>query len=214
MFENRHMAAFLLIEKLNQYKDKNVIVAGIPRGGMIMAKILADELKGELSSVLVEKIPSPFSQELNLGCVGLSGHVHLLPYIERYSITGSYIAAKADEQLNKLKKRKESYGLVAPDFTNRIVIVVDDGIASGTTTSCAVHEVRSFSPQKLVLATAVSSPEAAEILRPQVDEFITLYLPENMYSIGQFYNFFPQVTDDQVVEILHGRDNLFGHHIS
>lgn len=212
MFENRESAAFLLLSKLKQYKGKNAIVAGIPRGAMPMAKILADELKGELSTVLVHKIPSPYSQELAIGSIGLSGHIHLLPYVERESITGSYIAAKAKEQLNKLKERKESYGLKKPNYKDRIVIIVDDGIATGATTLSAVHEVRSYSPLKIVLATAVSSPDAAEQLRPLVDEFVTLYLPENMYSIGQFYSNFPQVTDEQVVEMLHGREDLHGHY--
>ena len=214
MFENRENAARLLLDKLKHYKGKNAIVAGIPRGAMPMAKILSDELKGELSIVLVHKIPSPYSQELAIGSVGLSGHIHLLPYIERQSITGSYIASKAKEQLDKLKERKEYYGLKELDFKDRIVIIVDDGIATGATTLSAVHEVRSCLPSKIVLATAVSSTEAAEQLRPLVDEFVTLYLAENMYSISQFYNTFPQITDEQVLELLHGGEDFYGNSLA
>lgn len=212
MFENRENAALLLLDKLKHYKEKNSIIAGISRGAMPMAKILSYGLNGELSAVLVQKIPSPYNQEFAIGSVGLSGHIHLLPYDERESITGSYIAAKAKEQLNKLKELKESYRLKVPDYKNRIVIIVEDGIATGTTTLCAVHEVRSCFPSKIILATAVASPEAAEQLSPLVDEFITLYMPEKMYSIRQFYRNFPQITHEQVVEILHGSEDLYGHH--
>lgn len=214
MFENRENAAALLLDKLKHYKGKKTIVAGIPRGAMPMAKILSDELKGDLSIVLVHKIPSPYSKELAIGSVGLSGHIHLLPCIERQSITGSYIAFKAKEQLDKLKERKEYYGLKELDFKDRIVIIVDDGIATGATTLSAVHEVRSCSPRKIVLATAVSSTEAAERLRPLVDEFVTLYLAENMYSISQFYNTFPQITDEQVLELLHGTEDFYRNGLS
>jgi putative phosphoribosyl transferase len=208
MFENRKNAAILLLDKLKHYKGKNAIIAGIPRGAMPMAKILADGLQGELSAVLVHKIPSPSSEELAIGCVGVSGHIHLLSYVENYSISSSYIAAKAREQLKILNERRERYGLKIPDYKNRIVIIVDDGIATGATTMCAIHEVRSSSPQKIILATAVASSPTAEQLRPLVDEFIALYLPQNMYSIGQFYEKFPQVTDEEVVEMLHEKGGV------
>jgi putative phosphoribosyl transferase len=211
MFENRKNAAYLLLEKLKQYQGKNVIIAGIPRGAMPMAKILAEGLQGELSAVLVHKIPSPISEELAIGCVGLSGHVHLLSSIDEPLISSSYISAKAKEQIQFLKDRREKYGLKIPDFKNRIVIIVDDGIATGATTMCAVHEVRTFSPNKIILATAVASSSAAEQLRPLVDEFIALYIPQNMYSIGQFYEKFPQISDLEVVEMLHARGGLHEH---
>jgi putative phosphoribosyl transferase len=203
MFKSRENAANLLLSKLQHYKDKNVIIAGIPRGAMPIARILANGLGGELTAVLVHKIPSPLSEELAMGCVGISGHVYFFSSRAGGEISSSYIDLQTQEQLKKLKRRQEFYALAQTNFKDRTVIIVDDGIATGATTICAVHEVRSYSPRKIVLATPVASSDSAKILRPLVDEFITLYLAQNMLSIGQFYNSFPQVQDEQVVQLLH-----------
>lgn len=204
MFDNREHAAKLLLNKLNQYKEKkDIVVAGIPRGAMPMAKIIADDLNAELSAVLVHKIPHPYNDELAIGSIGLSGHQQLLPYAEAEGIAKSYINSKAQEQLQKLKKRQKDYGLRTPDYTGKIVIIVDDGIATGATTIGAIHEVRAQSPEKIILAVPVSSHDAAEKIAPLVDEFICLYIAPYMMSVGQFYSSFDQVSDEEVVSILH-----------
>jgi putative phosphoribosyl transferase len=216
-FADRYDAGRQLATKLVNYAGRpDTIVLGLPRGGIPVAFEVARCLDLPLDAFVVRKLGVPGHKELALGAIA-SGGIRSLNkrIINSLNITPEIIKQVEAQEQVELSRREVLYRNQRPlILKDKAVIVVDDGIASGTTTSCSVHEVRSFSPQKLVLATAVSSPEAAEILRPQVDEFITLYLPENMYSIGQFYNFFPQVTDDQVVEILHGRDNLFGHHIS
>lgn len=209
MFESRENAANLLLEKLKQYKDKDVIVAGIPRGAMPIARILANGLGGELTAVLVHKLPSPYSEELAMGCIGISGHVYFLPHAESLAATSSYIDLKSKEHLQKLKRLQKEYSLPKTNFKDRSVIIVDDGIATGATMLCAVHEVRSYLPRKIVLVTPVSSPDAANHLRPLVDEFIALYVPLSMSSIGQFYRNFPQVEDEQVIELLHGAGGLY-----
>lgn len=204
MFTDRRASAQKLLERLKSYQDKNVIVAGIPRGAMPMARILADGLHGELNAVLVHKIPSSYNEEFAIGCIGLSGRIHLN---KKYAELSSYVKEVAARQLRQLKERQRTYGLANPDFENRTVILVDDGIATGATMTCAIHEVRSFHPKKIILATPVSSVEAAQELSTLVDEFICLYIAPEMYAIGQFYQNFSQVSDDEVYDLLHaGRD--------
>lgn len=204
MFKDRESAAYLLLEKLEKYRGKNPIVAGIPRGAMPMAKIIADGLGAELSAVLVHKIPHPENEEFAIGSIGISGKIHRLPYVSQYGISESYIQSAAKTQLETLKKRQSKYGLAEINMKDRIVIIVDDGIATGATTIGAISEVRSLGASKIVLATAVSSVSAAAEIKSLVDDFIVLDVPRNLFAVGQFFSHFPQVTDDVVVELLHG----------
>lgn len=201
-FADRESAARLLLGKLKKYKGQNPLVLGIPRGAMPMAKVIARGLGGELGAVLVHKIPYPGGEEFAVGCVGISGHVHSMPYAHDFKVPEEYMRKTAEAQLEVLKKRKADFGIGEYDYENRTVIIVDDGIATGATTICAIHEVRSRHPGKVVLACAVAPPGTARKLRPMVDEFVVLDEPETFYAVGQFFDHFPQVSDEQVVEIL------------
>lgn len=202
-FENRETAAYQLLNKLMPYRGTNPLVAGIPRGAMPMAKIIADGLIGELSTVLVHKIPAPGNSEFAIGCVGLSGKIQSLSHAKIYG-NETYIEAAAQKELKVLRERQKLYGLHDLYCKDRVVIIVDDGIATGATTICAIQEVRSQSPEKIILATPVSSVDAAEQIRPLVEELVVLYLPEVMFSIGEFYQSFPQVSDHEVIAMLKG----------
>lgn len=204
LFKDREDAAFQLLKKLEKYKGKNVIVAGIPRGAMPMAKIIADGLGAELGAVLVHKIPHPESSEFAIGCVGISGNIHRSDHVASDLIPESYIQAAAMKQLATLKERQRKYGLGKLDMKNRIVIIVDDGIATGETTIGAISEVKSQGAQKIILASAVSASTAARKIKTLVDEFIVLDIPEGFFAVGQFFLNFPQVTDEDVVGMLHG----------
>lgn len=204
IFKNRDHAAKSLLEKLQEYKGKNVIVAGIPRGSMPMARYIADQLGSELTALIVHKIPAPGNEELAIGSIGLSGNIHLLAWIEDYKIPEEYIEEAARDELGVLKARQEKYGLPLPNFKGRTVIIVDDGVATGATTIAAIHEVRSYVPKKIILATPVASLEAAEELSTLVEEVVCLYIPPEMASISQFYESFPQISDNEVINILHG----------
>lgn len=207
MFADRDNAAKLLLKKLISYKDKkDLVVAGIPRGAMPMAKIIAEGLGAEMTGVLVHKIPHPTSEEFAIGCVGVSGHSQLLPYSNAEDIPKSYISTTVKKQLDKLKKRQRDYGLSSPDFSGKTVIVVDDGIATGATTICAIHEVRLQKPEKIILAVPVSSTDAAKRIKPLVDEFVCLYIAPYMMSVGEFYSSFPQVSDEEVIQIIQGEN--------
>lgn len=205
-FRDREEAAFQLLKKLTHYKDKNVIVAGIPRGAMPMAKIIADGLGAELGAVLVHKIPHPDNEEFAIGSVGLSGNIHRLPYVEHAGISEAYIQTAARKQLETLKERRRKYGLGELNMKDRVVIIVDDGIATGATTIGAISEVRSVGAAKIVLAAAVSARDAAAQIKPLVDEFIVMDIPPGFFAVAQFFDHFPQVTDEEVIEMLHGEN--------
>jgi predicted phosphoribosyltransferase len=202
IFIDRNEAASLLLDKLSIYKDKNVIVAGIPRGAIPMAKLISDGLHGVLTCVLVRKLPHPVNEEFAIGCVGESGHFKLSSFVNQSGINGSYINEQVSKQLQVLEKRKQNYHFKDIDMKNKIVIIVDDGIATGSTIKCAIEEIESKNPSKLILAVPVSSKEAHREIESLVDEFYCLYIPTSLSSVGQYYLHFPQVSDDEVINLL------------
>lgn len=171
-----------------------------------MARIIASGLKGELGAILVHKIPAPNNEELAIGSVGLSGKIQILPYIEKLEIPKSYIESAAKKQLELLKTRQQNYGLHNPNYKDRIVIIIDDGIATGATALGAIYEVHLQKPKKIILAAGVIAKETAKKLRRVVDELVVLYEPEEFSAVGQFFSNFSQVSDEEVVEVLRKKD--------
>ena len=203
MFQDRLEAASLLLNRLSPYKNLNVVVAGIPRGAIPMADVIARGLSGELTAVLVRKISAPDNEEFAIGSIGLSGQLHLSPWAGSYA-DSNYVGHAIEREQKILRERQRLYGLKNPNFEGRTVIIVDDGIATGATTLTAIKEVRSWGARKIILAVPVSSKEAAETLSQEVDEFIALSIPEFMSSVGEFYRRFPQVSDQEVEQLLKG----------
>jgi predicted phosphoribosyltransferase len=202
-FKNREHAADLLVERLRpQYKNKNPLVLGVPRGAMPMAKIIADALDGELDVVLVHKLSHPESPELAIGAIDESGRAFLSDWAA--DLDPAYLAAEKQRQLSVLRARRAAYTpLRAPiDPGGRIVIVVDDGIATGSTMTAALRAVRAHGPKKLIGAVAVASREAARAMLRECDAMVCLNVPTDFYAVGQFFDDFGQVTDEDVVEIL------------
>lgn len=202
IYQDREQAAELLAESLAGYQGQNPLVLGIPRGAMPMAEIIAEHLGGELGAVLVHKIPAPGNEEFAIASIGLSGRVYRNLDLDSYGISESYLESEAERQLARLRERQRRFRLEAPRCEGRVVIVVDDGIATGATAVAAVKEVRSLKPKRLVLAAAVIASETAERLRGLVDELVVLAEPELFWSVGQFFADFTEVTDEDVEEVL------------
>ncbi len=211
IFKDRMEAAKLLLLKLEKYRNENMIVAGIPRGAMPMAKLISDELKGTLTTVLVHKIPHPTNEEFAIGCIGLSGHVSLSPYAEEVGISDTYIQAAKDHQVQILKNRKDLYQLYDLKMQGKRVIIIDDGIATGFTLKCAINEIKLKGAQKIIVAVPVASMDAAREIQNMVDEFICLYIPEHLSSVGQFFKSFPEVSDSEVRSLLHNPPSINRH---
>lgn len=206
-FKDRQSAAQQLLLKLLKYKFDNPLVLGIPRGAIPMAKIIAEGLNAEFSALLVHKIPHPDNEEFAIGCVGLSGKTHKMPYAQDYLIPESYIETVSQLVLAQLKERQRLYGIFDLRMKKRTVIIVDDGIATGATTVCAIDEVRLGGASKVILAAPVASREAFKKLKPLVDDLVVLDVPPGFYGVAQFFASFPQVTDAEVIRLLHGEVN-------
>jgi putative phosphoribosyl transferase len=203
LFQNREHAARLLARRLSAYyKKKNPLVLGIPRGAIPMAKIIADSLGGELDVVLVRKLGHPLQPELAIGAIDESGNVFLSDYA--LDVEPEYLEAEKARQLEILRRRRAQYTPSRPpiDPCNRIVIVVDDGIATGSTMTAALRAVRARKPRKLVGAVAVASPRAARAMLRECDAMVSLKVAAEFEAVGQFFVDFSQVTDEDVVAIL------------
>lgn len=201
-FRNRDEAAGLLARRLEAYKGKKPLVLGVPRGAVPMAKRIADALDGELDVVLVRKLRAPGQPELAIGAVDEAGMVFEGPY---FDIAGQeYIREEIRTQKEILRARREMYTRAqkAIDPAGRIVIIVDDGIATGSSMLAAVRAVRARKPRKLVVAIGVAPRESLERIRAEADEVVCLEAPAGFYAVGQFFADFSEVTDEMVVAAL------------
>lgn len=202
-FRNRDDAAHKLAEKLERYRDQSPLVLAIPRGAVPMAGIIAGALGGETDVVLVRKMRAPGNPELAIGAVDETGWTYLADYAGLVA-DDAYIEAEKKIQLEVMRARRAQYTPVRSphDPAGRVVIVVDDGLATGATMIAALHALRARNPKKLVCAVPVAPPDTLRKVGDYADEVVCLSAPECFYAVGQFYMDFPQVSDREVIELL------------
>lgn len=207
VFRDRLDAAHQLAQRLQSYRGLRPLVLAIPRGAAPMARALAQALQGDFDVVLVRKLRAPCQPELAIGSVDESGWVYLAPHAAGTGAGTDYLAAEKDRQLEVIRHRRAQYTPVRPplDPAGRTVIVVDDGLATGATMVAALHSLRQRHPARLVCAVPVASPQALALVRPLADEVLCLQAPRHFQAVGQFYQHFAQVEDDDVVALLKSR---------
>lgn len=204
VFTNRRQAADLLAEALAAYKGQNPLILAIPRGAVPMGLQLAKALEGELDVVLVRKLRAPFNPEFAIGSIDESGWAYVADYAESAGSTPTYLKQEKQAQLATIRQRRARYTpLRAPiNPEGRIVIVVDDGLATGSTMISALHALRDKKPARLICAVPVAPPDTLKKIRPYADEVVCLQAPLFFRAVGQFYADFPQIEDAEVEAIL------------
>lgn len=203
-FKNRDDAAAQLASRLSAYKGQNPLILGVPRGAVPMARIIADALGGELDVVLVRKLRAPGQPELAIGAVDEAGTVLQGRYF--HLADEDYLRGEIHTQREVIRARREMYTKAqkALDPGGRIAVIVDDGIATGSSMLAAIRSVRARKPRKLVVAIGVAPPQSLDSIEAEADEVVCLYAPEEFHAVGQFFADFSEVTDDMVVRALSG----------
>jgi len=203
MFADRMDAARRLAARLSHLKRRHPLVLAIPRGAVPMADHIARALDGELDVVLVRKLGAPGNPEYAIGAVDEAGQVQLNPDVAE-GIDPDYLREEISRQRAVLATRRQAYG-PAVDPAGRVVIVVDDGVATGSTLIAALRALRAQQPQRLIAAIGVAPTETMGRLSHQADEIVCLETPAWFGAVGEFYRDFPQVTDAEVMRLLLAR---------
>jgi predicted phosphoribosyltransferase len=205
-FKNRTEAGRLLAEKLKPYANRpDVLVLALPRGGVPVAYEVAHMLNAPLDVFLVRKLGLPGHEELAMGAIATGG-VRLLnsDIIESIGVPDRLINAVAAAEHEELMRRERLYrgDRPPPDVRSRTVILIDDGLATGSTMRAAVQALKQQQPARVVVAVPIASPETCDELRPEVDEVVCAVTPEPFYAVGLWYGDFSETTDEEVRNLL------------
>lgn len=206
LFKDRRDAGKQLAAKLEKFKaQKDVLVLGLARGGMVTASEVAVGLHVPLNVVVVRKIGAPGNEELALGAIAEHGegvfNEHLIGVL---GVSSDYIKKEVERQKALLKNRLELYRgkTPAPDLKGKTVILVDDGIATGASMLVAIKSMREAKVKKIVLAVPVAAPDSLRKIAKEVDEAVCLYSPVFFEAVGAFYRQFDQTSDEEVIQLL------------
>jgi predicted phosphoribosyltransferase len=210
-FRDRIDAGNLLAERLTENGYTPAIVLGIPRGGIILADIVAKKLAADFDIVIPRKLGAPENEELAIGAVMEDGTSYINRYIvNALTIPENYIESERVRQAAEIRRRSAAYrkpGL-SYNIVGKNVIIVDDGIATGATVIASAKWARKQHPLTLTIAVPVAPSQSVEVLEQESDSVIVLHMPHDFGSVGQFYEEFGPVSDDQVTQIMRSRGLL------
>lgn len=206
MFYDREDAAKKLATALQAYKnERDILILAVPRGGVILGKAIAQELNLPLDIVVAKKIGAPENPEYAIGAVTEKGEPILNDeVIGTMGITADYLDKEITEKRQEIKRRLQLYRGESPakEIKNKTIILVDDGIATGLSILASIEYIRSQGPKKIIVAVPVAPKDELAKLKKQADEFISLENASEFFAVGQFYQNFQQVSDQQVIAAL------------
>jgi len=203
-FQDRDDAARQLAAALQQYRGARPVILAIPRGAVPMGRIVSDALDGDLEVVLVRKLGAPGNAELAIGAVDERGVAILADHATWTGADDEYIERETRRQLDLIRERRSRYrpGRAAIPLTGRTVIVLDDGLATGSTMIAALQSARAQGPERLVCAVPVAAPDSLARVGRLADDVVCLAAPRSFMAVGTYYRDFSAVTDEQVIETL------------
>jgi putative phosphoribosyl transferase len=206
IYSNRSEAGKFLAVLLTSYADRaDVLVLALPRGGVPVAFEVAKELRAPLDIFLVRKLGLPGHEELAIGAIATGG-VRVLndDVVDYLGISDDVIDSIAAKELRELERRERAYrgDRREPNVRGKTVVLVDDGLATGSTMRAAASALRQQAPARIVVAVPVSAPQTCDEYRMGVDEIICAATPERFYGVGRWYRDFSQTSDDEVRELL------------
>ncbi|HEV8051429.1 MAG TPA: phosphoribosyltransferase family protein [Parachlamydiaceae bacterium] len=205
-FKDRRDAGRLLGQLLAQYRDDDVVVYALPRGGVVVAEEIANFLDAPIDLILAHKIGHPYQPEYAVAAVSESGHIIGNPK-ELIPLGKAWLDGEKEQQINEIKRKRLLYlkGKNEIPLQGKIAIIVDDGIATGLTMQAGIRELKDRRPEKIVIAVPVTPKETANLLKNTVDDLVSIIAPDStkfLGSIGAYYDTFDQVEDSEVISIL------------
>jgi predicted phosphoribosyltransferase len=200
MFQNRIDAGRQLAGRLKKYQKEDGIILAIPRGGVPIAYEVAQELGWPVDLMLTKKLGHPNHKEYAIGAIGLEERI-VVPHRD---VPQSYIESETEVVRNRLKAMRQKFMGDQPpmEVTGKTVVIVDDGIATGNTMLAAVEILRKQKPAKIIVAAPVAANRTVLTLGEKADDVVVVDIPENFYGVGQFYEDFTQISDEEVIEDL------------
>ncbi len=204
LYADRNDAARALLGMLEEFRDADPLVLAIPRGGVPIGAIIANGLGGQLDTVLVHKLRASSAPEVAIGAIDECGDCTMAAQHAVLAIASAEADREKNLQLQRLREQRLAYAQIRSriDRTDRPVIVVDDGLATGLTMIAALKNIRRSHPRQLIAAVPVASQAGRDAVRPYADRLICPLIAKDFYSVGQFYRDFLPVSDEEALALL------------